>query len=582
MNDERVVPAPAATDLPTFKILSDGSEISSENQIVSITVTKEVNRIPISQIIILDGSTNEEDFKVSNQDIFIPGKKIEIHAGYHSDDEVIFKGIVISHSIKAKQNKSSYLIVECKDEAVKMTVARKNKYFNDMKDSEIIDEIINTYGIQTDIDDTNVKHKEMVQYYCTDWDFIVSRSEVNGRLVFVSDGNIGIKKPDTSTDPVLSLVYGSSMIDFEAGMDARDQISSASSDTWDYSNQDILEEEGEDPSVTEAGNLDASTLAGILPTDNLKLKHSGKIIDSELKEWSGSRLLKSRLAKIRGRLSCQGFAGVKPGDMIKIDGVGERFNGKVYVTGVRNQLNLKNWETDIQFGLSPEWFSGSENIIDTPAAGLLPAVQGLQIGVVSQLENDPDGEDRVLVKMPIVDPNSDGTWARVAALDAGKERGSFFRPEIGDEVVLGFLNDDPRDAVILGMMNSSAKPAPLTASDKNPQKGFVTRSKIKLIFDDDKKIFSVETPNGNKLMLSDDKGSITFEDENGNKITMSSDGIKLESAKDIVLKASGDVKAEGTNTEIKANAQFKAEGSAGVEVSSSATAKLKGSLVQIN
>ena len=37
--------------------------------------------------------------------------------------------------------------------------------------------------------------------------------------------------------------------------------------------------------------------------------------------------------------------------------------------------------------------------------------------------------------------------------DAGENRGSFWRPEIGDEVVLGFLNSDPRDAIILGMLN---------------------------------------------------------------------------------------------------------------------------------
>ncbi len=582
MNDERVIPAPATTDLPTIKIKSNGSEISSEYHIVSINVTKAVNRISAARIIILDGNAAKEDFQASNTDLFVPGKEIEIFAGYHSDDELIFKGIILSHSIKAGQNKSSYLLIECKDKAAKMTASRKNKYFYDVKDNEIIEELINIHGLENEVEETGVQHKEMVQYYCTDWDFIVSRAEVNNKLVFTDGGKITVKKPDTSAEPALSLVYGSSIIEFEAGIDAGNQVSSAASESWDYSNQSIVTEEGDDPSITEAGNINASSLAEILPTSDLKIKHGGKIDDSELKQWADSRLLRSRLSKIRGRLRCQGFAGIKPGDMLKIDGVGERFNGKVLVTGVRNQVDLKNWETDIQFGLSPEWFSRSDNIVDTPAAGLLPAVQGLQIGIVTQLENDPDGEDRVLVKMPMVDTEAEGIWARVAVLDAGKNRGSFFRPEIGDEVVLGFLNDDPRDPVILGMLNSSAKPAPITASDDNPQKGFVTRSQIKLIFDDDKKVLTAETPNGNKLILSDGQGSITIEDENGNKISMSSEGVKIESAKDIILKAAGDVKTDGTNIEVKANAKFKAQGSAGAEVSSSATAVLKGSIVQIN
>jgi uncharacterized protein involved in type VI secretion and phage assembly len=149
-------------------------------------------------------------------------------------------------------------------------------------------------------------------------------------------------------------------------------------------------------------------------------------------------------------------------------------------------------------------------------------------------------------------------------------------------VVLGFLNDDPRDPVILGMFNSSAKPAPITASDDNHEKGFVTRSEIKMIFNDDKISLTVETPNGNKITLSDDEGSVVLIDENSNSITMSSDGISIESQSDINIKASGDLNLEGTNTSIKASAQYKAEGSAGAEMSTGATAILKGSLVQIN
>ena len=82
--------------------------------------------------------------------------------------------------------------------------------------------------------------------------------------------------------------------------------------------------------------------------------------------------------------------------------------------------------------------------------------------------------------------------------------------------------------------------------------------------------------------MDEDAGSIVIEDENSNILTMDSSGIAMESAGDINIKATGDVNIEGSNVNAKANIQFKAEGSAGVEVSSSATAVLKGSLVQIN
>jgi hypothetical protein len=122
----------------------------------------------------------------------------------------------------------------------------------------------------------------------------------------------------------------------------------------------------------------------------------------------------------------------------------------------------------------------------------------------------------------------------------------------------------------------------LPASDDNNEKGFVTREKIKFIFNDEKKSVVLETPGGKKITLDDDAKVIRLEDENSNVITINSDGIKMESGKDIILKATGDVKVEGINVSLKASAQFKGEGSGGAEISTSAVAILKGSMVQIN
>ena len=87
---------------------------------------------------------------------------------------------------------------------------------------------------------------------------------------------------------------------------------------------------------------------------------------------------------------------------------------------------------------------------------MLPAANGLQIGVVTALEDDPQGDDRIKCRLPMVGAGEEGLWARLATLDAGDGRGTYFRPEIGDEVVVGFLDDDPRNPVILGMCHSSA------------------------------------------------------------------------------------------------------------------------------
>ena len=178
----------------------------------------------------------------------------------------------------------------------------------------------------------------------------------------------------------------------------------------------------------------------------------------------------------------------------------------------------------------------------------------------------------------------------MACLDAGNDRGSFFRPEIGDEVILGFINNDPREAIVLGQLNSSKNPAPLQAQDTNHLKGFFTRSKMKFQFDDEKSIITLDTPGGNSLVIDDDAQTITLQDQTGNKIEMSPSGIKITSPKDISIEATGKIAAkatadaslEGMNTTLKASANLTVNGSAGVSVGSSGVTKVEGSLVKIN
>lgn len=582
MPNERNIPSDKPKSVVTHTIISGGTEVSKQYQLLSIIVNKEVNRIPMATLVYTDGEPSKQSFELSGKADFEPGKEIEIKAGYSSDEKLLFKGIVIKHSIRVR-NKNSVLIIECKDKAVKMTAACKNKYALDTKDSDIIEELIDTYGLEKDVATTTVTHKQIVQYNCTDWDFMLCRADVNGLLCIPNDGKLSVTPPEFSGDAALTIQYGATVHNLDAEIDARLQYKSVKGSVWNYTDQELVKDtEAEDPGVPDAGNLSADTLADVIGETEYRLFNSAKIEEPELQAWVNAAMMKNRLAKIRGKVTTDGTADVLPGQLIQLNGVGDRFEGKLFVTGIRHQITEGLWQTTFQFGINPEWFVQTYNVQQPMSGAMLPAIQGLHIGIVTQLESDPDGEDRILVKIPVINNDEDGIWCRVSTLDAGDKRGTFFRPEISDEVIVGFINNDPRHGVVLGMLNSSAKPAPITAADDNHEKGYVSRSEMKMIFNDDKKSFSLETPGGNKFIITEDEKKIHLEDQNGNKITMNEDGIKIESIKDIILKASNDIKAEGVNINIKGSAQTKVEGSSGAEVSSGGTTNVKGSIVNIN
>lgn len=581
MPEENDIQTAQSSDLVTHKILVENEELDSTCQVLGISVEKELNRIPWAKIVLLDGDPALQDFVISNEELFVPGKEIEIKAGYHSDEETIFKGIVIRHNLQIRGDRAQ-LVVECKDEAVKLTVGRKSKYFYESNDSDILDEIIGEYGLDTDIELTNVEHPEMVQYRLTDWDFCVTRAQANGKVCVVDDGTVAIKAPDIEQDESLTLTYGDNILDFDAEIDARNQFSSVASYGWDIANQDVIEKEAEILVVPLNGNLTSADLAPVINLEKLELKDGSSSTDAGLQEWANSKNLFNQLSKIRGRVKFQGVAQVKPNTTLELAGVGDRFNGKVYVSAVRHQLTEGNWTIDAQFGFNSKWFSETVEINEAPAAGLLGAIHGLQIAIVTQLHEDPDGEQRVMVRLPVISNDERGVWARVVTPDAGDSRGMFFRPELDDEVIVGFLNGNPNDPLILGMLHSSAKPSPIDPTEENNEKGFVTRSEMKFIFDDDKKSVILETPAGKIITVDEDAGIIQLEDENSNVVTLNSEGINIESAADLTITAAGDVTIEGTNITLTANAEFTAEGSAGTKISSSAITTIEGSLVKIN
>lgn len=608
-SSQLIVPGTERSDLVSTQIKVNGQELPSTIRPYSIKVVRRANRIPYATITFLDGDAAEQRFPISDTDTLSPGHPIEILAGYHGDDELIFKGIIVKHTVRVLEHKDAHIEIECKDEAVKMSVGRKNKYFTDLSDQELMEALIRDYGLEAEVDDTAGQQEAVVQYHATDWDLLVTRAEANGLLVWAQDGKISIKKPDLEGDAQFPVTYGSNIFEFEGQMDARDQYPTVKASIWNPDNQAV---EKSEPGGTAGGfgggsisippvvqsaaqivggaigvelpgappNLDYTQVMGL---EHWPLQHSGHLKAEEAQQWAKAQQTKSQLATKRGRVKFQGTSQIKPGELISLQGVGARHNGKVLVTALTHEIGGGNWFCHAQFGLSPQWFAREmEDISPTPAAALIPAVNGLQIGVVTALEGDPENAHRVQVRLPLIDQQGEGSWMRMAGQHAGNERGSFWRPNVGDEVVVGFLNDDPRQAIIMGSLYSTANVAPILPTDDNYQKGWFTASGMKWLFDDEKISTTLETPAGKKITVDEDADLIRLEDDHGNKIIMDADGITIDSAKDITIKATQDLNLEAINVTQKASSTFTVEGQSKTEVKAAGQMVVKGSTVNIN
>lgn len=159
--------------------------------------------------------------------------------------------------------------------------------------------------------------------------------------------------------------------------------------------------------------------------------------------------------------------------------------------------------------------------------------------------NDPEGLGRVKVSLPW-SPDTAGarydTWARLATFMAGNNRGSWFIPDVDDEVLIVFEGGDPRRPYVIGSLwnGKDSPPESMDGAGNNFKKVLRSRNGVKLTMDDNdgREQFILETPGGQKLTLKDGPGAVEIVDSNGNSIKMETSGITITASAKVTINAS--------------------------------------------
>lgn len=237
--------------------------------------------------------------------------------------------------------------------------------------------------------------------------------------------------------------------------------------------------------------------------------------------------------------------------------------------------------------------------------------QGFLLGkVVNNYDKDHVGMVQVSVHA-LKEKFNTLEWMRVLSPAAGAKKGFFFLPDVGDEVLVSFVDNDPDNPLVLGCLWNADSYPEGAVTEKNTLKKIITQSGLCLTLDEekDKERIELTTPKGLKITLADETETITVSDKDGNNtltvdsknktITVKSadkldfegknvtikgsDSLKiegkaltLEASDKVVLKGNSKLEASGGQVEIKGSSKLALSG-AQAELKASATLKLEGS-----
>ena len=150
---------------------------------------------------------------------------------------------------------------------------------------------------------------------------------------------------------------------------------------------------------------------------------------------------------------------------------------------------------------------------------------------------DPDSQGRVKVRLPWSPDNEGGgydVWARLATLMAGASRGTWFIPDVGDEVLVVFEGGDARRPYVVGGLwnGEDSPPEQMDGAGNNYKKSITSRRDIRITLDDTEggETLTLKTPGGQTIEMKDGGITIEVKDSSGNSVKLEPSGITVTAA----------------------------------------------------
>jgi Rhs element Vgr protein len=594
--------------VPTLHLLLDDKDMNPRYEVLSLDIFAEINHIPWAEICLLDGDAAARKFVISESGDFDLGTKIKISLYYLNEagtKDQVFQGIVTRHTVELGA-RGQQLRIECQHAAYQMTRQRNSTVFAAKMDGQVISELLDAHPGVVNASKASMrgfKHEGLVQYFATDWDFMLSRCQANGWLVVPTPlGGLAIEDgPKVAASVPNNEVMNfniNEIYDIEISLDAADQYESATAQAWDFKTQKPTTAVVEPGTKASPGDMNPAAIKGVSAGITQKLFNGTIMEPDELKAWTKGTMVRARMAFMRGRFEVQGDAKIKPGESCKIIDVGKHFNGVAYITGVRHRVNTAGWFTDVQIGMPDKPHFRAQALADAPSGGLIPGINGIQLGIVQKFKADAVGQHRVQVLLPGMEKTTNLIWARMCMPTAGMgkgekgSRGMVFWPEEGDEVIVGFLNDDPRAAIVLGSLYNDMHKPIYEQTATNDLMGWTSRSGSKIEFNDGDKIKEIAlcTLEKMEVRINEIDQCITLQDKaakavfklgkegismefEGNSLKITKEGVMIEGAKSkIDLASAGIVINSNSKLDIKAK---------GASLDGGPTVEIKGGMVEL-
>ena len=565
--------------VPDFLIKIQGVALEADvtNAVISVSFESSLDQADMFTL-----QLNNADLRFTHSDLFQVGQTVEVYMGYVGNLQPMMLGEITAISPSFPQSGASTLSITGYDKSYRM---RHNRPLRppllSLNASAIAAQIAAENLLIPIVDPTPLMSRGTTYRTGTDWQLLQELADRTGFWTYVHWDKLYFRFPRPQTDLVV-LEWGKNLSSFTPRMStaglAGFQVIRGYNDRLKQEILAVL------PALSLGSDID-DTLSRLSSTSIDYLVQLGRtVISEETVESFTDALVIAKAALFRllqglyeGSGNCIGIPTLRARDTLEIRGIGKRFSGKYTLSRVTHTIDEGGYTT--QFEVTQTYTttllqSLHHKIKESPSPHKQDKIEHVRIGKV-KANVDPEGLGRVLLSFPHL-ASTNLIWARVATLTAGFNRGVYFLPEIGDEVLVAFELGDVSKPIVLGSLWSMVAPPPTHNRVPNLKKMIQTTAGTNIVFDDTpgahglsletagnhaivmdatvgKASTILKTQAGHEIALNDTLGGeqVAIKHRNGSIVELLADGtIAIAAEGNLNLKANGDINLQATNVNV--------------------------------
>jgi phage protein D len=337
-------PGTASSSLPAeFRVRVENSDLAPNAalDIVTVRVFEDLEAPAMFEIELSNWDQSKLSMKWSDDDLFAPGKTLEVDMGYGDDRKTIISGEIAALELLTSGHQSPLAVVRGYDRGHRLLRGRKTMTWTQTKLSDIVSDIAAGAGLSADAEDTGEALPYVVQHNQSDFEFLNQCAVGIGFELRVDSKKLIFRSRKYSDPETLTLKYERDLLQFRARLSCVSQTSAAVR-AWSAKDKAVVKSEAASDSVSHKMN---GSNSGPAAAETAFGKSEFAIVDrslgsgSEADKLAASAIEKIALTYIEGEGLSTGRPDLRAGKVVAIDGMGKRFSGSYYVTSADHTYN---------------------------------------------------------------------------------------------------------------------------------------------------------------------------------------------------------------------------------------------------